>query len=91
MEKNNDIFETVNNHERQAKINRKYSERIKRSNLRILNTAIASAVVSLLCGIMGVTGAMHILIAYPVFSFCGILAAFLFGRWFENGKCLGWK
>lgn len=91
MEKNNDIFEMVNNHERQEAIRRKYSERRRRSNLRILNTAIASAVVSLLCGIMGATGAMNIYISSPIFSLCGLLAAFLTGRWFENGKCWGWE
>ena len=88
---NNDIFEMVNNHERQEAIRKKYSEKRKRNNLKIINGSIASCFVALFFGIMGITGAMNIYIATPIFSFCGMLAAFLTGRWFENGKCLGWK
>jgi hypothetical protein len=88
---NNEIFEMVNNHERQKNIQRKYSEKRKRNNLRILNMSIISALISLFFGIMGLTGAMNIYIAAPILAFFGMLAAFLVGRWFENGKCLGWE
>jgi hypothetical protein len=88
---NNDIFEIVNNHERQDAIRKKYSEKRKRKNLKILNMAIISGVISLFFGIIGLTGAMNIYISSPIFSLCGLLAAFLTGRWFENGKCLGWE
>lgn len=87
---NNDIFEMVNNHERQEAIRKKYSEKRKRNNLRILNMAITSGIMALFFGILSLTGAMNIYIAAPIFSFGGMLASFLAGRWFENGKCLGW-
>ncbi len=88
---NTDIFEMVNNHERQEEIRRKYSEKRKCSNMKILHWAIASGIVALFFGLMGITGAMIIWISAPIFSFFGMLSTFLAGRWFENGKCLGWK
>jgi hypothetical protein len=88
---NHDIFEMVNNHERQEAIRKKYSEKRKRNNLRILNYAISVGFVAMFFGILGLTGAMNIYMASPIFSFGGLLSAFLTGRWFENGKCLGWR
>jgi hypothetical protein len=88
---NGDVFEMVNNYERQQAIRKKYSDHRKRKNMRICNWAIASGIVSLFFGLMGITGAMIVWVATPIFSFFGMLAAFLAGRWFENGKCLGWK
>lgn len=88
---NSDIFEMVNNHDRQEAIRRKHREKRKRKNLRILNRAVTSGVIALFFGIMGLTGAMNIYIASAIFSFFGILTSFLAGRWFENGKCLGWE
>lgn len=88
---NNDIFEMVNNHERQEVIRRKYSEKRKRNNLRILKIAMVSGVAAMFFGVLGLTGLMNIYISSPIFSVCGILSAFFTGRWFENGKCLGWE
>lgn len=88
---NGDVFEMVNNYDRQEAIRKKYSEKRKRNNLKILNWSIASGVVSIFFGLMAITGCMIVWVAFPICTFCGILSAFLGGRWFENGKCLGWK
>lgn len=88
---NTDIFEMVNNHDRQEAIRWKYSEKRKRDNLKILNWSIIAGTISLFFGLVGVLGGMAGWIAYSVFSVSGVLSAFLAGRWFENGKCLGWK
>lgn len=86
-----DIFEMVNNHERQEEIRRKYSEKRKRNNLKIVNWAVAFGFVSLFFGLMAVTGCMIVWAAFPLCTFFGMLSAFTAGRWFENGKCLGWE
>lgn len=88
---NSDVFEMVNNYERQQAIRKKYSNRRKRKNMIIYNWAIASGIVSLFFGLMGITGAMIVWVAFPLCMFFGMLSAFLAGRWFENGKCLGWQ
>lgn len=90
-EQNSDIFEMVNNHERQEAIRRKHSDRRKRNNLKICNWAIISGVISLFFGLLGITGAMIIWVAAPICFGAGMLASFLAGRWLENGKCLGWE
>lgn len=87
---NGDVFEMVNNYDRQQAIRKKYSNQRKRKNMRICNWAIASGIVSLFFGLMGITGAMIVWVAFPLCMVLGMLSAFLAGRWFENGKCLGW-
>jgi hypothetical protein len=84
-------FEMVNNHDRQEAIRRKYSEKRKRDNLKILNWSVASGLVSLFFGLMAGTNCMTIWVAFPICTFFGMLSAFTAGRWFENGKCLGWE
>jgi hypothetical protein len=88
---NTDIFEMVNNHERQKAIRKKYSKIRKKENIRILHFSVICGIASLFFGLMGITGLMNIWIASPIFSALSILTAFLAGRWFENGRCLGWK
>jgi fatty acid desaturase len=85
-----DIFEMVNNHERQEAIRRRYSEKRKRNNLKIVNWAVAFGFVSLFFSLMAVTGCMIVWVAFPLCTFFGMLSAFTAGRWFENGKCWGW-
>jgi hypothetical protein len=86
---NNDVFEMVNNPERQRKIQQKYMKLVRKKNDRILWMAIIAGSVSMFFGLMGVFGGMVGWIAYPVFSACGVLASFMTGRWYENAKHWG--
>lgn len=88
---NSDIFQMVNNPERQQVIRRKYARKRKQSNLKILNWSIASGIVSLFFGLMAITGCMIVWVAFPICTFSGMLSSFVAGLWFENGKCLGWR
>ena len=86
---NTDIFEMVNNPERQRKIQQKYMKLVRKKNDRILWMAIIAGAVSVFFGLMGIFGGMVGWVAYPIFSGCGVLSAFYAGRWFENSKNWG--
>lgn len=86
-----EMFEAVNNETRQKAIRRKYSNERRNSNVKILRAAAIAGAVSACFGLMGAFGGATWWISYPVYSISGILCAFLTGRWFENGKCMGWK
>lgn len=86
-----EMFEAVNNDQRQKAIRRKYSDQRRRNNVKILRAAAIAGAMSMFFGLIGICGGMVGWIAYPVFSISGILSAFMTGRWFENGKCLGWR
>jgi hypothetical protein len=88
---NDDVERIVNDPERQKAIRRRYSEKRKRNNLKIVNWAVAFGFVSLFFSLMAVTGCMIVWVAFPLCTFFGMLSAFTAGRWFENGKCLGWE
>lgn len=86
---NNDVFEMVNNPERQRKIWQKYMKLVRKQNARILLMASIAGCVSMLFGLMGVLGCLVGWIAYPVFSVGGVLTSFMTGRWYENAKHWG--
>ena len=88
---NDDVERIVNDPERQEVINAFHEKRCAKRQRKMLIDAVVYASIALAFGLMGCVGWMTPWIAFPVFSICGIYSAFCFGRWFENGKCLGWK
>lgn len=84
-----DIERVVNDgHEnRKAKTMARYEKRRK----NILYKSIASATIGLIFALFGICKWMTAWLAFPLFFGFVMISAFLFGRFFENGKCWGWK
>lgn len=88
---NDDVERIVNEPKRQAVIVDRYYKRMtKRQRKRLIDT-VAYAAIALSFGLMGCVGWMNPYIAFLVCGIGGLYSAFRFGRWFENGKCWGWK
>jgi fatty acid desaturase len=88
---NDDVERIVNDPERQEAINAFHEKRAARRQRKMLADACVYLAFALAFGALGVLGWMFNWIAYPVCAVCGLYSAFLTGRWFENGKCLGWR
>lgn len=69
----------------------RYDQRIARKQNKILQSSIFYAVMATLFLMIGILGWMATWIAIPVFSGCALYSAFTAGRFFENGKCWGFK
>ena len=88
---NDDVERIVNDPERVDAINEFHRKRHAKRQRKMLADACVYAVFALSFGLLGCIGWMAPCIAFPVCAVCGLYSAFRFGRWFENGKCLGWK
>lgn len=86
-----DVERIVNAPERQEVINAFHHKRQAKRQRKMLIDACVYAAIALAFGSIGCVGWMFGWLAYPVCAACGICSAFRFGRWFENGKCWGWK
>lgn len=88
---NDDVERIVNDPKRQWDINAFREKRqAKRQRKRLIDACVYAAI-ALAVGLLGCVGWMNPYIAFLVCGIGGLYAAFLFGRWFENGKCWGWK
>ena len=88
---NDDVERIVNDPERQARIFEDRKKDRLEYQRKILANAIALLITALFCGLLGCFGLAAPVLAFSAVAVCGLYAAFLFGRWFENGKCWGWK
>lgn len=88
---NDDVERIVNDPERQEAINAFHEKRQAKRQRKMLVDACVYAAIAIAFGLLGCVGWMTPYIALPVFAACGLYSAFRFGRWFENGKCWGWK
>ena len=88
---NDDVERIVNDPERQEAINAFHEKRQARRQRKMLIDACVYAAITLAFGLLGCFGWMTHYIALPVCGIGGLCSAFQFGRWFENGKCWGWK
>ena len=88
---NDDVERIVNDPERQEAINAFHEKRQEKRQRKMLIVACVYASFALVFGLLGIVGWMFNWIAYPVCAACALYSAFRFGRWFENGKCRGWK
>lgn len=87
---NDDVEKMVNNPERQEAINAFHEKRQARKQRKMLNTGILYAAFTIAFYVLGMVGWMFGWVAYPLCAICCFWSALNFGRWFENGKCLGW-
>lgn len=88
---NDDVERIVNDPERVEAINEFHRKRHAKRQRKMLIDACVYLTFSLAFGALGFVGWMFNWLAYTVCAACGIYSAFRFGRWFENGKCWGWK
>ena len=88
---NDDVERIVNDTERQARIFENHKKEKLEYQRKILVNAISFLIASLVCGLLSCIGLMAPVLALTAVSICGLYAAFLFGRWFENAKKWGWK
>ena len=88
---NDDVERIVNDPERQEAINVFHEKRQAKRQRKMLMDASVYAAITLVFGLLGCVGWMTKYIALPVCGLTGLYCAFRFGRWFENGKCWGWK
>ncbi len=86
-----DIERIVNDPERQEAINAFHEKRYARRQRKMLIDACVYLTFAVAFGLLGIVGWMFNWLAFPVCAACGLYSAFRFGRWFENGKCWGWK
>lgn len=86
-----DIEAMVRNPERKAEINAWHEAQERKKQSEIVKRGILQATLCILFGLMGVMQLAVIWIAAPVCIMFGLASAFTFGRWYENGKLLGWK
>lgn len=88
---NDDVERIVNDPERQEAINAFREKRMAKRQRKMLVDACVYAAIALAFGLLGCIGWMTPYIALPVCGIGGLYSSFRFGRWFENGKCWGWK
>jgi hypothetical protein len=87
---NDDVERVVNESERRLYIEEFHRNRKAKRQKKMIMDAISCAGVSLAFGVLGCIGWLALWIAMPTCSAVGLYSAFLFGRFFENGKICGW-
>jgi hypothetical protein len=88
---NDDVEALAGNPERKAAIDAKYDLADRKKQGEMVKKCIFNATGCALFGVMGAMGWTVPWIAVPFCVAFGLVAAFTFGRWYENGKILGWK
>lgn len=88
---NDDVERIVNDPERQSAIKMRNIKRRMWKQKKMLVNAVLFSGVGLIFGLFGCFGWLAPVISIIICGFSGFYAAFLFGRWFENGKCWGWR
>ena len=88
---NDDVERVVNGSERKDFVVEFHTKRQKDRQRKMIADAAVYAVFSIAFGVLGLLGWMTLWISFPLFWLCGLFSAFRFGRWFENGKCWGWR
>lgn len=85
-----DVEKVVNDPERQATISAFYRKRKAKRQRKILFNTFAYMLLALAIFSLGFVGWMYDRLAYPLSIAVLMYSAFLFGRWFENGKFARW-
>lgn len=86
-----DVEMIVNKPERQKAIRLRHERRERKIHNKMLIFFFSYAVACVLSTTLGAVGWLAPWIAiFGSFSF-SVLAIFYLGRWFEHGKCKGWK
>lgn len=88
---NDDVERIVNERKRREAINKFHEKRkAKRQHKMLVDTCVYASI-TLAFGLMGCVGWMTPFISLLICVVGGMYSFFRFGRWFENGKCWGWK
>ena len=88
---NNDVEKIVNNQERQENIKKFHNkQKIKKRRKMIVNSC-ACMVFAVIFALFSFFKLMVSQIGLPISLMCILCESFFIGRWYENGKCLGWK
>lgn len=88
---NDDVERIVNDPERQVAIKAFHYKRQAKQQRKMLIDGIVFALLCFPLGVLYWMGLVSVLVAAPLQVACSLYSAFRFGRWFENGKCCGWK
>ena len=88
---NDDVEQIVNKAERQEAINAFHEKRMAKRQRKMIIDACVYAAIAFAFGSLSCVGWLISYIALPVCGICGLYSTFRFGRWFENGKCWGWR
>ena len=86
-----DIEAMVRNPERKAEINAWHEAQERKKQSEMVKRGIMQATLCVLLGLIGVMEWAVVWLSAPSCIAFGLAAAFTFGRWYENGKQLGWK
>lgn len=88
---NNDVEKIVNNKERQENIKKFHNkQKIKKRRKMIVNSC-ACMCFAVIFALFSFFELMVYQIGIPISFMCILCESFFVGRWYENGKCLGWK
>lgn len=88
---NDDVEQIVNNPERQAAISDLHQKTRVQKKRKMFFDAVLYSMLGCAIGQIGAEGLLVNWIAIPASLVYSLYASFCFGRWFENGKCRGWK
>lgn len=86
---NDDVERVVN--QKHEIIERRYDARIAHRQNKMLQTAVFYFVISIAFLAVGILNWMVKWIAFPICILCALYSAFSAGRFYENGKCWGFK
>ena len=87
---NDDVERIVNDPERLEAINAFHNKRKAKRQRKMFTDGLILAFIAVVIGLLGIYGLLAVWVSFPAFSVCGLCSAFMFGRFFENGKTCGW-
>ena len=70
---------------------KRYDARIAYRQNKMINTVVFYATMAIALLVIGLIGWIKMWLALPIVISCALYAAFSAGRFFENGKCWGFK
>lgn len=88
---NDDVERVVNESARAQMFDGFYEKREAKTQRKLLQTAIIYFLYAAAFFVGGSYGLIVDWLYVPVSMVFGAYACFSFGRFFENGKCMGWK
>ena len=88
---NDDVERIVNESERTMILENQAQKRIAHRQKKMITDAIVYALFAIAFGALAAKDWMAGWVAIPICACCALFATFRLGRWFENGKCWGWR
>lgn len=88
---NNDVEKIVNNQERQENIKKFHNKQKIKKRRKMIVKSFVFMVFSITFALFSSFELMVLWIGLPISFMCILCEAFFIGRWYENGRCLGWR